>query len=126
MRRQISKLEIIRFRRWSRKGYAIFCSLGKSVVIGNLKKGIVEIALKKQSNVCVLSTVGRQDRTDEKEGESPDRDVADKILSLIILEIISLNRSRCVTGGKLLFSYLYYLYGRKSVQCILSPAFLCH
>ena len=116
MRRQISKLQIIRFRRWSRKGYAIFCSLGKSVVIGYLKKGIVEIALKKQSNVCVLSTVGRQDRTDEK----------DKILSLIILEIISLNRSRCVTGGKLLFSYLYYLYGRKSVQCILSPAFLCH
>ena len=79
------------------------------MVIGNLKKGIVEVALKKQSNVCVLSTVGRQDRTDEKEGESPDRDVADKILSLIILEIISLNRSRCVTGGKLLFSYLYLI-----------------
>ena len=84
MRRQISKLQIIRFRRWSRKGYAIFCSLGKSVVIGYLKKGIVEIALKKQSNVCVLSTVGRQDITDEKEGESPDRDV----LSFVFLFIL--------------------------------------
>ncbi len=47
MNKQISKSQIIRFRRWCRKGYAIFCSLGKTVAIGNLRKGIVEASLKK-------------------------------------------------------------------------------
>lgn len=37
-----------RFRRWSRKGYAIFCSLGKHVTIGCLRKNITEEALHKQ------------------------------------------------------------------------------
>ncbi len=55
MNKQISKSQIIRFRRWCRKGYAIFCSLGKTVAIGNLRKGIVEASLKKQPGVCLLS-----------------------------------------------------------------------
>lgn len=47
----------IRFRRWSRKGYAMFYSLGKCVTIGNLKKGIADVSLGKQANVCTSFSV---------------------------------------------------------------------
>lgn len=39
---------IIRFRRWTRKGYAIFCSLGRSVTIGTLGREVADASLKKQ------------------------------------------------------------------------------
>lgn len=38
----------IRFRRWSRKGYAAFASLGQCVTIGQVCKSITERALTKQ------------------------------------------------------------------------------
>lgn len=40
---------VLRFRRWCRKGYAVFCSLGKCVTIGTLKKGIADRSLGKQA-----------------------------------------------------------------------------
>lgn len=39
---------IIRFRRWTRKGYAIFSSLGLSVTIGTLGREVADASLKKQ------------------------------------------------------------------------------
>lgn len=39
---------------------------------------------------------------DEEDDKAPDREVADRILSLIILEIITVNRLRCAIGGELL------------------------
>lgn len=47
----------IRFRRWSRKGYAMFFSLGKCVTIGSLKKGIADVSLGKQANICLSFSV---------------------------------------------------------------------
>lgn len=38
----------IRFRRWTRKRYATFCSLGKVISIGHLRCGIAEQSLLKQ------------------------------------------------------------------------------
>lgn len=38
----------VRFRRWSRKGYAAFASLGRCVTIGQVCKSITERALAKQ------------------------------------------------------------------------------
>lgn len=38
-----------RFRRWTRKGYAMFSSLGRCVTIGQLRKNVTERALGKQS-----------------------------------------------------------------------------
>lgn len=52
-----SNKQMIRFRRWSRKGYAMFCSLGKCVTIGSLKKGIADISLGKQTNICTAFSV---------------------------------------------------------------------
>lgn len=47
------KKQTIRFRRWSRKRCAVFCSLGRVVSIGCVKKGIVEASLRKQRGVIV-------------------------------------------------------------------------
>jgi hypothetical protein len=47
------------FRRWSRKGYAAFCSLGKQVMIGHVAKSIVDASLTKQKrNVISLTADG--------------------------------------------------------------------
>ncbi len=43
----------IRFRRWSRKGYAVFCSLSADVTIGRVCKSICEMALRKSGQgIC--------------------------------------------------------------------------
>jgi hypothetical protein len=41
----------IRFKRWSRKNYSIFCSLKREVNIGVLAKNILDISFEK-SNIC--------------------------------------------------------------------------
>lgn len=39
------KTQVVRFRQWSRKGYAVFSSLGKQIVISHVGKGITEASL---------------------------------------------------------------------------------
>ncbi|MGL5319170.1 MAG: hypothetical protein ACRC9Q_10860 [Bacteroidales bacterium] len=43
---------VIRFRRWSRKSYAIFCGLGKQISIGRLSCGIADLALSKNQRLA--------------------------------------------------------------------------
>lgn len=57
--------QTIRFRRWCRKAYAMFCSLGKCVTIGNLKKGIADVSLGKQPNVCTSFSVCKFEEKEE-------------------------------------------------------------
>ena len=40
----------IRFRRWSRKGYAVFMSLHKAVTIGHVCRSIADAALGKNKS----------------------------------------------------------------------------
>lgn len=58
--------QMTRFRRWCRKAYAMFCSLGKCVTIGNLKKGIADVSLEKQPNVCTSFSVCKFEEKEEK------------------------------------------------------------
>lgn len=48
--RQQTTRRIVRFRQWSRKGYAAFASIGICVTIGRLRKNVTERALRKQSS----------------------------------------------------------------------------
>lgn len=48
-----TRQQIIHFRRWSRKGYAVFASLGRCVSIRQLKKGLIEASLKMQKTFLV-------------------------------------------------------------------------
>jgi len=43
----------VRFRRWSRAGYAVFRSLGKNVTIGNLTIAISDKALQKSDSTSL-------------------------------------------------------------------------
>lgn len=60
--------QVVRFRGWSRKGYAVFISLGRLVTIGCLGKSVTEIALRKQKGGAVQTTY-RQPATGEPETE---------------------------------------------------------
>ena len=62
--------QCVRFRGWSRKGYAVFISLGRLVTIGCLDKGVIEVALKKQKG-GTMQVTGRQP---ERESASVEED----------------------------------------------------
>lgn len=48
----------IRFRSWSRKSYAAFCSLASEVTIGQVCKSITDMSLRKSAGVAGRSMVG--------------------------------------------------------------------
>ena len=120
MKRETGQQHIIHFRRWSRKGYAAFSSLGRCVVIDSLKKGVVDSSLKKQPNICTLLTVRRPEMEDELEYEVTDNDRNAHLELLLLLEN-SLQPQSVAAKGNIIFFSLK-IYGRKGVRCI-SPAF---
>lgn len=71
MRKISDNKHMLRFRKWSRKAYAMFASIGKCVTIGCVKKGIADAALGKQVNVCI-STAAWSFLTDYTEKEEKD------------------------------------------------------
>lgn len=48
MKSKIPTISTIRFRRWSRKNYATFASIGRCVTIGCLRKDVADSSLAKQ------------------------------------------------------------------------------
>lgn len=51
MKKKLRSNQLLHFRRWSRKSYAAFISLGRCVTIGHLRKNVVESSLLKQHSV---------------------------------------------------------------------------
>lgn len=60
-----------RFRRWSRKSYSVFCSLGKCITIGKLHKEAIEASLKKKPGHHHIPLIAEQAVYG---GEYPDAD----------------------------------------------------
>jgi hypothetical protein len=60
----------IRFKRWSRKNYSIFCSLKREVNIGVLAKNIVDASLK-ESSICnfIYPNIIHSDVFDDEENQ---------------------------------------------------------
>ena len=56
-----------RFRRWSRKPYAVFCSLGRHITIGHVCKSIADASLRK-TPMGVAAAGGALPRADMAEG----------------------------------------------------------
>ena len=54
MKRNQSPAQTIRFRRWSRKSYAAFASIGRCVTIGCLRKNVADSSLRKQDTVRTI------------------------------------------------------------------------
>jgi hypothetical protein len=57
----------LRFRRWSRAGYAVFCSLARTVTIGSLAVPISDKSLQKAVGVSKITVL-----TFTSDDESPD------------------------------------------------------
>ena len=72
----------IRFRRWSRAGYAVFSSLSVNVTIGCLEAGISDKSLQKSTG----TTTGSSSLFDS-ELESPDKLKAISELEIALLQI---------------------------------------
>ena len=60
---------MIRFRRWNRKSYSMFASLGKCVTIGQVCKSIAEASLSKNTSLCNTRTA--TDTPDKAPDSSP-------------------------------------------------------
>lgn len=102
---------MIRFRRWSRKGYAMFYSLGKCVTIGNLKKGIADVSLGKQANVCTSFSVClpvQEDNAEDKwdEGGNPSE-------YMLQIFLIQLPQQQAVDINSFFFLDTIYLFAER-------------
>lgn len=72
----------IRFRRWSRAGYAIFCSLACNVTIGNVAVSICDKSLQKAVGTSVFSLC-----VNDSESESPEKLKEQANLELAITQL---------------------------------------
>lgn len=100
MQKNYRTKQLIRFRRWSRKAYAMFCSLGKQVTIGFLNKNVTEASLVKQQG-GMFSAVCMQVEDDsdawEEEDTGPLPDVFRK-LSMLFQPQVAVGKVGCVVG----------------------------
>jgi len=60
--------QIIRFKRWSRKNYSVFCSLNRVISIGVLTKNIIEASCKESDIYRFIDAISifSNDFDDEK------------------------------------------------------------
>jgi hypothetical protein len=88
----------IRFRRWSRAGYAVFCSLACSVTIGCVAISISDKSLQKSNNTAFIacSTVGTDSDSPEKiKAESELELTLQKIQEVTVSQMLVDNATAC-------------------------------
>ena len=108
MFRQISqKATFIRFRRWSRAKYAVFCSLSTVVTIGRLAVSIADKSQQKSVDLSVelINKAGAEDSQEEKKKKA-ELDFAMACKFETILSEISFH-STAACGRKL--NYLIFI-----------------
>lgn len=101
MRKNYQTKQFIRFRRWSRKGYAMFGSLGKLVTIGTLNKSVVEASLNKQQGVIMPFADVEVEKYSglQEEDTGPLPDVLRELLVLLQPQM-EVGKMGCVAGSK--------------------------
>jgi len=72
----------LRFRRWSRAGYAMFCSLGCTVTIGSLAVSISDKSLQKSTGVSKSHVISFASDT-ESVDNSPELSELEALLSQV-------------------------------------------
>ena len=68
MKQTVSRPSSLRFRRWSRKAYAAFASIGRHVTIGCVSKSIADKSLTKQASAKAVIPYSKDGR-EPKRGE---------------------------------------------------------
>ena len=86
-RKPLHSATTIRFRRWSRVGYAVFCSLACSVTIGSLSVSVSDKTLQKSVGASSFSLFVNNSNSDspEKLKEQADLELAIQQLQEITL-----------------------------------------
>lgn len=89
----------LRFRRWSRAGYAVFCSLGRTVTIGSLAVSISDKSLQKSVGVSKCSELNFASDTESSAVESTESVELEAVLcqvrKLSFLEITTESAAAC-------------------------------
>lgn len=93
---------IIRFRRWARKGYSIFASLGKQVSIGVLDFRITNTSLKKLSVGIASSISDLFSLEEDKDKDLESEELLENELGLMPALCLNLNIKDKVKGPYLL------------------------
>lgn len=74
--------KIVRFRKWSRKAYAVFASICYQVSIGHVSKDIADSALAKKEYRESLSQISQKEEADEYNEKEVQRNVLSDILGI--------------------------------------------
>lgn len=96
---------IVRFRRWARKGYSIFSSLGKQVSIGVLDFRIANTSLKKLSVGIASSISDLFSLEEDKDKELENEELLENELALMPAFCMNFNMEDKVEGA-LSFRYI--------------------
>ena len=79
----------LRFKRWSRKGYAAFVSVQHAVTIGHLSVGVAERSLSKSNTLqASVLTPSKEDKEREEDAVPPSDSSGGSPWSLLLLETI--------------------------------------
>ena len=85
------------FRRWNRHNYATFCSIGKCVNIGSVRKEIADKSLKKGLSITSTDTVvGNMERSDKPSEE--EHTAESFFLPEILASTVDTPVTSCATG----------------------------
>lgn len=91
----------IRFRRWSRKAYAAFASIGKCVTIGCLRKSVADSSLSKQKNSSAANCSLDQNTSSVDANSNRDHDVPLECEDLLSLALQNIKLREIAFGSNL-------------------------
>lgn len=98
----------IRFRRWSRAGYAVFCSLTCTVTIGCLAVSISNKSLEKGKGISNITSVVTPSY---KDGTEKSADISEVVASLQnIQEISFFETTTDYTAACYHVNYIYFIH----------------
>lgn len=103
----------LRFRRWSRKSYAAFKSMGKHVTIGHIKNIIADALLGKQKNTTTIfeETFRENNASEHSEVHKPPDDAL-LLMELFYVPFVQIRKKYC---GRVKLSLPKYYVGLKAV-----------
>lgn len=99
----------IRFRRWSRKSYAVFCSLGKVVTIGYLRKSAIQASMMKQHLTDEIFVSRSNELCYNKEKEK-DKIEIDIVLSLFLSKITKPLQTQFVLANRCVYNSIINIF----------------
>ncbi len=109
-----------KFRYWSRKGYAIFASLGKMVSIGCLHRNVLDAALAKQPSRGICSEIScTADAERVNREEEQDLLACELLLQQIPVVLVKPVDGACAVNNPYIPIY------RGNIPCGVLPLFLC-